>query len=297
MQSQRIADTLEKHHLGLKIELVIIKTTGDQLQDQPLRDVGGKGLFTKELELALLNREVDFAVHSYKDVPVTQPLVEAAADQLIIAAVPKREDPRDVLAAKDARRILDLPTGARIGTSSLRRRCQLLALRPDLDVQPIRGNIDTRLKKRRTGDFDAIILAMAGLRRSSLYDEADMAPIDLDDLLPAAGQAALAIQCRADDTRTRELLAILNDPPTAACVSAERALVARLHGDCHSPIAALATLENDHLTLKAAVGKRGGDPPIIKAQSTTPQSTPTQAVDAVANSLISQGALQMLAGS
>src|SRR5687768_17088247 len=277
MQSQWIADSVEKHHPGLKVELVIVKTTGDQLQDQPLRDVGGKGLFTKELELALLNREVDFAVHSYKDVPVTQPLVEAAANQLVIAAVPGREDPRDVLSAKHARRIADLPPRAKVGTSSLRRRCQLLALRPDLDIQPIRGNIDTRLKKRRAGDFDAIVLALAGLRRSALYDEADMAPIELDEVLPAAGQAALAAQCRADDASTRSLLDFLNDPQTATCVNAERALVASLQGDCHSPIAALATIENDQLTLKAAVGTRGGDPPILRAEVTTPQSTSEQA--------------------
>jgi hydroxymethylbilane synthase len=297
MQSQWVAATLEKANPGLGVELVIVKTTGDQMQDQPLRDIGGKGLFTKELELALLERAVDLAVHSYKDVPVTQPLVEGAETELLIAAVPKREDPRDVICAKGARRIVDLPSDAAVGTSSLRRRCQLLAIRPDLDVRMVRGNIDTRLKKRRSGEFDAILLAMAGLRRSSLYDEADMAPVELEEMLPAAGQAALAIQCRTSDDMTRGIVSALNDPATATCVDLERELVARLDGDCHSPIAALATIEGDALTLRAVVGRRGGEPPVIRADAEDELNQRDRILDRVTQSLLDQGARQMLGGT
>jgi hydroxymethylbilane synthase len=296
MQSQWVADSLEKRHPEMHVELVIIKTTGDQVQDKPLRDVGGKGLFTKELELALLNAEVDLAVHSFKDVPVTEPLVEEAQSRLVIAAVPKREDPRDVLAAQEVRRIADLPPGAKVGTSSLRRRCQLLAIRPDLNVQMIRGNVDTRLKKRRNGEFDAVILAMAGLRRSSLYDEGDMTPIAIEELLPAAAQGALAIQCRVDDSGTRELLAVMNDPATAACADLERGVVAALEGDCHSPIAALATIEGDRVTLRAAVGMRGGEPPVIRTQAEGVLAEREQVLRRVVESLERQGVRRMLVG-
>jgi len=297
MQGQWVADALEKRHPGVRVELVIVKTTGDQVQDKPLRDIGGKGLFTKELELALLNREIDFAVHSYKDVPVTQPLVAAAPAELIIVAVPQREDPRDTLCATDIRRIQDLPQGAKVGTSSLRRRCQLLAIRPDLDILMIRGNVDTRVKKRRGGEYDAIVLAMAGLRRSALYDAGDMTPIELDELLPAAAQGALAIQCRRNDDDTRELLAFLDDAQTAACVDLERRVVAALEGDCHSPIAALASIDAATLTLRAAVGKCGGDPPVLRAQSTGAVEERDTLLKSVVDSLITQGARKMLQGA
>src|SRR4051812_6748205 len=161
MQSQSVADALEKQHPGLKVELVLIKTTGDRITDRPLHEAGGKGLFTKELEQALLAGEVDMAVHSYKDVPVTMPLVEQA--NLIIAAVPAREDPRDVLISATPRRTPDPPQAPKAAPGTLRRRCQILALRPDLNVELIRGNIDTRLRKQREGQYDAILLAYAGL--------------------------------------------------------------------------------------------------------------------------------------
>lgn len=262
-QSGWVARELEKRRPGLRVELTIIETTGDQIADKPLRDAGGKGLFVKELELALLAGQIDFAVHSMKDVPVTEPLVEQS--DLLIAAVPAREDPRDALVCPGVRRLADLPAGAKIGTGSLRRRCQILALRPDLRVQGVRGNIDTRLRKQREGQFDAVILAMAGLKRTGLFDAGLMSPIDPDELLPSAGQGALAIQCRRSDARTSELLSVLHDPGTAACVQAERELVLRLQGDCHSPIAALATLSAGQLHLSAAVGTRDGSPPVIRA--------------------------------
>jgi hydroxymethylbilane synthase len=297
MQSQWVADALEKRHANVRVELVIVKTTGDVVQDRPLSDVGGKGLFTKELELALLNREIDLAVHSYKDVPVTQPLVPAAPTELVIAAVPEREDPRDVLCATDVRKIQDLPHGAKVGSSSLRRRCQLLALRPDLNVVTIRGNIDTRLKKRRAGDYDAIVLAMAGLRRSALFDAGDMSPVGLDEILPAAAQGALAIQCRRDDVETRALLGFLDDPKTSTCVDLEREVVAALEGDCHSPIAALATIEAAQITLRVAVGKRGGEPPAIRAETTGQVEHGDVVLKSVVQSLAVQGARRMLTGA
>lgn len=289
MQSQMMADALEKLHPGLKVELVIIKTTGDQIQDKPLHEAGGKGLFTKELEQALLAGSVDFAVHSYKDVPVTMPLVDTT--DLVIAAVPRREDPRDALICPSARKVIDLPRGAKVGTGSLRRRCQILALRPDVSVELIRGNIDTRIKKQRSGEFDAVILAMAGLRRSGLFDDQFMTAIEPEEMLPAAAQAALAIQCRKADTGTRAILDKLNSPDDATCVNLERAVVQALNGDCHSPIAAHATLENGQPTLRVTVGKKGGHPPLISASASG-----GGALDEVLASLRSQGVDELLHG-
>jgi hydroxymethylbilane synthase len=263
MQSELVAASLQKLHPHLQIELIIRKTSGDAIQDRPLHDAGGKGLFTKELEEALLAGEIDFAVHSYKDVPVTMPLVDQS--NLIIAATPVRADAADVLVSTKAKRIGDLPPGAKIGTDSLRRRCQLLSIRSDFQIASVRGNIDTRIRKLRDGQYDAIILAMAGLQRSNLFDPHDMTPIPLEEMLPAAGQAALAIQCRKDDERVKQLLSPLNDPITQQCVAMERALVAALNGDCTSPIAALATIENLKIHLRAAVGMRGGELPVTRA--------------------------------
>jgi hydroxymethylbilane synthase len=286
MQSQWVADALEKAHPNLTVELVLIKTTGDRITDRPLHEAGGKGLFTKELEQALLAGEVDMAVHSYKDVPVTMPLVEQA--NLIIAAVPPREDPRDVLVAATAKRIADLPHGAKVGTGSLRRRCQILALRPDLSVELIRGNIDTRLRKQREGQYDAVLLAFAGLRRSALFDGGDMTPLEPEELLPAAGQGALALQCRRDDARTRQLLAALHSPNDALCVDLERGVVQALEGDCHSPIAALATLADNQLILRAAVGGKGGQPPLLHAAAHGTADNPSAQLQSVIASLESQ---------
>lgn len=289
-QSQLVADQLEKAHPGLKVELVILKTTGDQIADRPLHEFGGKGLFTRELEQALLDGKVDFAVHSFKDVPTTMPLVEQS--NLIIAAVPEREDPRDVLAYSGAN--AELGPGMRVGTGSLRRRCQLLLQQPELRIEPIRGNIDTRLRKLREGQFDAIVLAMAGIRRAALFDSTIMSPIEVDDLVPAPGQGALALQCRRDDDRTRQLLSALNHAATAACVSAERALVELLQGDCHSPIGALAVMQDQNVRLRAAVGARGGNPPVISAEAVA--ATPDDAAREVFKSLQGQSAMELLHG-
>ena len=292
MQSQWVADALEKLHPGLAVELVLIKTTGDQVADRPLHEIGGKGLFTKELELALLEGRVDFAVHSFKDVPVTMPLVPQG--NLVFPAVPKREDPCDLLVSAKSRAIMDLPQGARVGTGSLRRRAQLLSLRPDLDVQMIRGNVDTRLKKLRAGEYDAIVLAMAGVRRAGLYDEQDMTPIPSDEMIACAGQGALAIQCRADDAPTRMLLAALDHPTDHACVDLERQVVTALNGDCHSPIGAWAKIDGDQIELTAAVGKRDGQPPVFRARASAPATDSQTALQSVIEQLESQGVRQAL---
>ena len=291
-QSQMIASELEKRHKDLAVELVVIKTTADAIQDKPLHEFGGKGLFTKELEQALLKNEIDFAVHSFKDVPVTQPLVEQ--DDLIVAAVPPREDPRDVLVSIGARTLDALPENAKIGTGSQRRRSQLLARRSDVKIELLRGNIDTRLRKLRDGQYDAIVLAAAGLRRSAMFDEADMVMLDPDDILPAPGQGALAVQCRRNDARTRELLEALDHPPTESCVTAERVIVAALGGDCHSPIAALGEIKDGQFTFRAAIGARGGDPPVLRAKAVCPVDRTDKAVEEVLKSLTDQGVRKLL---
>ena len=294
MQSQLIASELEKKHKGLAVELVIVKTTGDQVQDRPLHELGGKGLFTKELEQALLAGEVDFAVHSFKDVPVTQPLVDQA--DLIIAAVPQREDPRDVFCCLSARKVADLPPEAKVGTGSLRRRAQLVVARPDVVVHDLRGNIDTRLRKLREKQYDAIILAAAGLRRGGLFNEAEMTILEPDEMLSAPGQGALALQCRRGDAKTRQLLEALDDRQTERCVTAERMVVAALNGDCKSPIAALAQIDGEEMFLQVAVGAMGGRPPVIRAAARGPVAHSDALLNSVLKSLSDQDVQALLAG-
>ena len=292
MQSLIVADELEKYHPGLSAEVMICSTIGDQVQDRSLAEIGGKGLFTKELEQALLGGEIDFAVHSFKDVPVTMPLIDTA--DLVIAAVPHRLDPHDVLVSRTAQRIADLPGGARVGTGSLRRRCQLLQKRPDLQVEPIRGNIDTRLRKVWDGELDAVILAAAGLRRSGLFLGDSMTLIDLQEMLPAAGQGALALQCRRDNLRARTLLGVLNDSDTACCVAMERSIVAALEGDCHSPIAAYASFDKEQITLRTAIGSRDGLPPIVYSEQNGPSRDAERIAGTVIDSLVALGARDLL---
>ncbi|HEX3355877.1 MAG TPA: hydroxymethylbilane synthase [Tepidisphaeraceae bacterium] len=291
-QSRLIAAELVHVHPGLKIEPVICKTTGDKIQDRPLHDAGGKGLFTKEIEEALLAGTVDFAVHSFKDVPVTMPLVDSS--KLTIAAVPRREDPRDCLVSLQGKSIQELARGAKVGTSSLRRRCQLLNLRPDLNIQMIRGNIDTRVRKLRDGEFDAVILAVAGLKRGGIFDSTFMHLIPFEQMLPAAAQGALAIQCRDDDERVKAILSSLNDPETHECVLIERALVQALDGDCHSPIAVLATQTSGRFSLHASIGTRGGELPVIQAEANSSFAERGAALESVKQSLLKQGARELL---
>lgn len=263
MQSGMILDAVQTANPGLAVELVIVTTSGDTIQDRPLQEFGGKGLFTKELEQALLFGSVDFAVHSFKDVPVTMPLVDVA--ELQIVSVPAREDARDVLASSKARTVAELPRGARVGTGSLRRQAQILALRPDLNVLPIRGNVDTRIRKLRSGEFDAVILAYAGLKRSGLFDAAFMTPVPVETMLPSAGQGALALQCRHDRADVRAALEKLSDPATFQAVALEREVVQLLNGDCHSPIGAYAIMDTDSVTLHVVVAATDGRPPVHRA--------------------------------
>ncbi len=265
MQSQLIADLIEQHHPHIHVELVICNTSGDRIQDRPLHSAGGKGLFVKELEIALLDNEIDLAVHSLKDVPVTLPLVDQS--ELVIAAYPRREDPLDLLICKSAKRLVDLPPSARIGTGSLRRQAQLLRLRPDLKILGLRGNIDTRIRKCLAGEFDAIVLAVAGAKRAGMFDEAIMTPIPADQLVPCAGQGALALQCRASDSATFKILQTLNDPTTALCVGLERAVIAALNCDCTSPVGALALVIDDRIHLTAIVAAAGGQQPVISSSA------------------------------
>jgi hydroxymethylbilane synthase len=220
------------------VTIVPIKTSGDRIQDRTLADAGGKGLFTKEIEEALLSGTVDIAVHSMKDMPTWLP------EGLTIPCLLPREDPRDALIG-GARALADLPSGAIVGTSSLRRQAQLLALRPDLRVVSLRGNVETRLRKIAAGEADATLLALAGLKRLGMADRAG-AILSAEEMLPAVAQGAIGVECRSADTRAHELLAPLNDRATSIAVAAERALLARLDGSCRTPIAALAVLAKDN---------------------------------------------------
>jgi len=245
---------LEAHpHLAASgaVEIVTIRTTGDRVQDRRLADIGGKGLFTKEIEEALFAGRIDLAVHSLKDVETWLP------DGLDIACVLARDDPRDAFVSMRAPNLAALPKGASIGTASLRRQAQLLRRRPDLRVMPIRGNVDTRLKKLDAGEVDALVLALCGLERLGKAGEATEI-LSREVMLPAVGQGVLAIECRVADDELRRLLAPLHDPGSAACAAAERAMLAALDGSCRTPIAGLAELEGDRLVLEGLLLKPDG---------------------------------------
>jgi hydroxymethylbilane synthase len=231
-QANHVAGVLRDRWSGFQVRLREFVTTGDRTLDRPLPEIGGKGLFTEELETALRAGEIDLVVHSLKDLPVED------APGLVISAIPQREDPRDVLIAARPLDLENLPQGARVGTSSLRRSAQLLAVRPDLTLLPVRGNVDTRIRKVLEGQYDAIILAAAGVTRLGLTEHVrQRLPFGL--MLPAPGQGALAVQCRADDDLTRLLLAAIDDSATRQAVTAERAFLSGLGGGCSAPVAAL----------------------------------------------------------
>jgi hydroxymethylbilane synthase len=224
----------------------VIKTSGDAIQDRPLYEAGGKGLFTKEIELALLAREIDLAVHSAKDVPTFLP------DGLWLSSWLPREDPRDVFISFKARTLRELAPGSSVGSSSPRRRALILRLRPDLKLVSIRGNVETRLRKLESGEADATILALAGLKRLGLQDKAT-AIFDTDEFLPAAGQGAIAIETRRDDERVNALVAVIDDRDTEAAVAAERGFLALLDGSCRTPIAAHAAVEHDRIRFRGLI--------------------------------------------
>ena len=242
---------IEKHAPDLTISLKAIKTSGDNISDVPLATVGGKGLFVKEIEEALLHGEVDLAVHSMKDVPNHIP------PDLQFQAVTRREDARDVLISRNGVSLASLPHGSRLGTGSLRRTAQILQFRPDLIVLPLRGNLDTRLRKLKSGQMDAIVVAAAGIRRLG-WEKEITEYIDPEVLLPAVGQGALGIECRREDARIHALIRPLNDPNTEIAVIAERAVLQRLEGGCQVPLAAHAVLSGDRLRLRALVASLDG---------------------------------------
>ena len=285
-QAEFVKANLLKHHPHLKIELVTFTTQGDKILDVPLAKIGGKGLFVKELEAAMLAGEADLAVHSMKDVPMECP------EGLAITTICEREDPTDAFVSNRFASLEDLPQGAIVGTSSLRRQCQLRALRPDLIIRDLRGNVGTRLGRLDNNEYDAIILASAGLKRLGL--EARLRQ-QLTQLLPAVGQGAVGIETRIDDTKLHQLLAPLHHPQTALCVQAERAMNRRLQGGCQVPIAGFATIDNQTLTLNALVGSIDGHQ-IIHQQAKTQDLLAVEALgEQVATGLLNQGAAAILA--
>lgn len=250
-QSRAFANTVLQANAGLTIEELTVVTTGDRVQDRPLADVGGKGLFVKEIEEALLERRADIAVHSMKDVPAELPA------GLELLCIPKREDPRDVLVAPRFGTLAQLPQGARVGTGSARRKLALLRLRPDLQVLPLRGNVDTRLGKADSGELDAVVLAGAGLNRLSLGHRATDW-LDPQSFVPAVAQGALGIEARGDDARVRAWLESVHHIETALCVEAERAVMRALGGDCHTPLGVHAVREGAQMQLRAWVSSPDG---------------------------------------
>jgi hydroxymethylbilane synthase len=266
------------------IETVVITTTGDKVQDRPLSEIGGKGLFTKEIDEALLDGRVDLAVNSAKDLPTGLP------GGILLAAAPEREDVRDAFVSLVAGSLADLPAGARIGTASLRRQAQILNKRPDLSVVLFRGNVETRLRKLAEGQAEATLLAMAGLKRLGKSDAA-RAPVAVDDILPAVGQGAMGLTCRKGDKGVRDWLARLNHRPTFLAVTAERALLSVLDGSCHTPIAGLADLADDgNLVLRGLLAEPDGSA-LFFARTSTSTATSDGAIDlgrAVADDLLAQ---------
>jgi hydroxymethylbilane synthase len=269
-QSALVRERLIAAHADLgaadAIEIVSIRTTGDRVQNRPLAEIGGKGLFAKEIEEALRDGRADLAVHSLKDLETRLPA------GLELAVVLPREDPRDAFLARDAASLEALPRGAKIGTSSLRRRAQLLRLRPDFEIVPLRGNVDTRLDKLAAGEVDAIVVALCGLNR---LGHAGLATeiLEPEVMLPAVGQGALALECRAGDERVRALLRPLDDPDTALCVGAERAMLAALDGSCRTPIAGLAVISGRRITIEGLLATPDGGE-MIRARREGPAADP-----------------------
>lgn len=261
-QTQWVIERLEALGTGHAFAVQPIVTKGDRILDVTLSKIGGKGLFVKEIEQALLDGEADLAVHSLKDLPAEVP------DGLVIAAVPPREDPRDALISRDGRRFEELLAGAVVGTSSLRRAAQLLAWRPDVRVVPLRGNVDTRLKRLEAGDFDAIVLAAAGLARMGWLNRVTEF-LPPERVIPAVGQGALAVECRADDDEVLALVARLNDCDTERAVRAERAFLHRLNGGCQVPLGAHAVVEGDRVRLTGFVGAPDGSRLIVETADGT----------------------------
>ncbi|MCC5854711.1 MAG: hydroxymethylbilane synthase [Idiomarina sp.] len=285
-QAEHIKSRLEALHDGLEVTLLPMSTRGDVILDTPLAKIGGKGLFVKELEVAMLEGHADIAVHSMKDVPVEFP------EGLELATICEREDPRDAFVSNHYQRLADLPAGAVVGTCSLRRRCQIAARYPELVIKDLRGNVQTRLRKLDEGEFDAIILAASGLIRLELAERITQF-MDVTESLPANGQGALGIECRSDDARVKALLAPLNHDETSACVRAERAMNRHLQGGCQVPIGAFATLTQDTLWLRGLVGSPSGER-LIEAELKGAVMDAEQLGVQVAEQLLQRGAGEIL---
>ncbi len=286
-QSNHIKSQLEAAHPGLEVELKPIKTTGDKILDTPLALIGGKGLFTKELEEDMLNGGSHLAVHSLKDVPTKFP------DGLVLAAVTKREDPRDCFLSFKYEALDALPNKAVVGTTSLRRRMQLKSLRPDLEIKDLRGNIDTRIKKLEEGEFDAIILATAGIKRLGLIDKVKYAaPIERDIMTPSMGQAALGIEC-IDNDEVIELLSVLNDKDAMIETTIERDFVDTLEGGCQAPIGVNAKLNGDSVEVVAIIGMPDGFKSMSKSITALAKDYKDIGKE-LANEFLAEGAKELL---
>ncbi|MGA7563270.1 MAG: hydroxymethylbilane synthase [Desulfobaccales bacterium] len=286
-QARWVKEQLTGRHPHCRVELVVIKTTGDTIRDVPLAQVGGKGLFIKEIEEALLSGRVDLAVHSLKDMPAQVPA------GLMLGAVPAREDHRDAFISNRYPNLKAIPAGGRIGTGSLRRQAQILHLRPDLEVVPLRGNVDTRLKKMENLGLAALILAAAGLHRLGL-GQAYRGLLPETEMLPAVGQGALGLEVRAEDRRLNELLAFLDHPPSRVAVTGERAFLARLEGGCRVPVAALGRMNGDSLTLEALICDPEGKRCLRDRASGTEDQAWSLGTE-LADRLLSQGGREILA--
>jgi len=281
-QANHVASLLREQ--GHTVEIEVIKTTGDKIADVALAKVGTKGMFTKEIEEALADKRVDLAVHSLKDVPTE------LAPEFTLTAIMQREDPRDAFISVKYSALEELPHGAKVGTSSLRRQCQLKAIRPDLEIFPLRGNVDTRLRKLESGEYAAILLAAAGVHRLGL-DTHVRARISPDVMCPAVGQGALAIETRSDDRQTESYLSFLNHAETRQAIECERALLGSLGGGCQVPIGAYAELHNGQLHLRGMVGRPDGSQ-ILREQAEG--SEPEMLGRGVAQTLLKRGAEQIL---
>lgn len=286
-QAEEVSRLLKKYHPDMQIELVTMTTQGDKILDTPLAKIGGKGLFVKELEVGMLAGDADIAVHSMKDVPMAFP------EGLHLAVVLEREDPSDAFVSNNYKKLSDLPLNAKVGTCSLRRQTQLKEARPDIQILDLRGNVNSRLAKLDNGDYDAIILASAGLKRLG-FDDRITESIPTEQSLPAIGQGAIGIECRSDDKVINDLLAPLNHPDTALRVSAERAQNTRLNGGCQVPIGGYAELiENDQIRLRGLLGFPDGSQ-IFRSEKTAPRSEAEALGVAIAEDLLAQGGDKVL---
>jgi hydroxymethylbilane synthase len=287
-QTQHIADLLRAARPGLHVEIINIHTRGDRELNKPLPEIGGKGLFTAELEAALLTGEIALAVHSLKDLPTED------TPGLTIGATPRRADPGDVLVSRHALPLADLPTNPRIGTSSPRRAAQVRLIRPDAEIVPVRGNVETRLHKAQSDDLDGVVMAAAGLARLGL-EEHIAERLALDMMLPAPGQGALAAQCRADDSETLSLLAAIHHADTWAAVVAERVFLAGLGGGCSVPVAAYGLVDDGGLTLRGLVASRDGTHAVRVAGEGDP-ARPEALGASLAQEALEKGAVSLLEG-